>query len=154
MPIETGSTSKGNGHDGDTLQHAKVMVEEARAFGRSLSDSAQSITQAIDLRGRVIRNPLGMIAAGLGIGYLLGGGLFTPLTGKLVRYGMRFAILPLIRGPLIAMAGSAGAAAAAAGPGPTGSTRPARGGGWRGGGGGGGGGAAPAGPGPTGSSKG
>jgi hypothetical protein len=117
MPIETGSPSKGNGHDHDTLQHAKVMVDEARAFGRSLSDSAQSFTQAVDLRGRVIRNPLGMIAAGLGIGYLLGGGLFTPLTGKLVRYGMRFAILPLIRGPLMAMAGSAGAAAAAGAPG-------------------------------------
>ncbi|GAC1337883.1 MAG: hypothetical protein NVSMB23_04930 [Myxococcales bacterium] len=113
MAIDSSFSSNGNGHhDGDTFQHAKVMVDEARAFGRSLSDSAQTFTQAVDLRGRVNRNPIGMIAAGLGVGYLLGGGLFTPLTGKLVRYGMRFAILPLIRGPLMAMAGSAGAAAA------------------------------------------
>jgi hypothetical protein len=48
-----------------------------------------------------------MMAAGLGIGYLLGGGLFTPLTKKLVRVGLRVAILPLVRGPLMTVAGAA-----------------------------------------------
>lgn len=111
MVIDKGFNGNGNGHGaGDTFQHAKVMVDEAKAFGRSLRGSANDLSSSIDLRGRTQRNPLGMIAAGLGIGYLLGGGLFTPLTGKLVRLGLRVAILPLVRGPLMAMAGSAEAA--------------------------------------------
>jgi hypothetical protein len=101
----------GNGHakssGSETFQHAKVMVDEARAFGRSLGESATGLSAAIDLRGRILRNPLGMMAAGLGIGYLLGGGLFTPLTKKLVRVGLRAAILPLVRGPLMTVAGAA-----------------------------------------------
>ena len=115
MGIDTGFN--GNGHskndNGETFQHAKVMVDEAKAFGRSLSDSANSLGSAIDLTGRIHRNPIAMILGAVGVGYLLGGGLFTPLTGKLVRIGLRVAILPLVRGPLLAMAGSAGAAVAA-----------------------------------------
>src|SRR5258708_15903646 len=98
----------GNGHakasGSETFQHAKVMVDEAKAFGRSLSQSANGFSAAVDLRGRILRNPLGMMAAGLGLGYLLGGGLFTPLTKKLVRVGLRVAILPLLPRPLITMA--------------------------------------------------
>src|SRR5258708_34176084 len=98
----------GNGHakasGSETFQHAKVMVDEAKAFGRSLSQSANGFSAAVDLRGRILRNPLGMMAAGLGLGYLLGGGLFTPLTKKLARVGLRVATLPLVRGPLMTMA--------------------------------------------------
>jgi hypothetical protein len=109
----------GNGHaslgSSETFQHAKVMVDEAKAFGRSLSESANGLSAAVDLRGRILRNPLGMMAAGFGIGYLLGGGLFTPLTKKLVRVGLRVAILPLVRGPLMTMAGAAAASAQSGG---------------------------------------
>ncbi len=109
----------GNGHakasGSETFQHAKVMVDEAKAFGRSLSQSANGFSAAVDLRGRILRNPLGMMAAGLGLGYLLGGGLFTPLTKKLVRVGLRVAILPLVRGPLMTMAGAAAASAQSGG---------------------------------------
>ena len=122
MAIDT--SFNGNGHgkheNGETFQHAKVMVDEAKAFGRSLSDSANNLGSAIDLRGRMQRNPLAMIAAGIGVGYLLGGGLFTPLTGRLVRLGLRVAILPLVRGPLMTMAGTAGAAVASAAAGASG----------------------------------
>src|SRR5258708_30613116 len=104
----------GNGHakasGSETFQHAKVMVDEAKAFGRSLSQSANGFSAAVDLRGRILRNPLGMMAAGLGLGYLLGGGLFTPLTKKLVRVSLRGAILPRVRGPLFTIAGPAAAA--------------------------------------------
>ena len=47
------------------------------------------------------RNPYGTVAAALGIGYVLGGGLFTPLTARIVRLGlrigMRLAVLPLLK---------------------------------------------------------
>ena len=54
----------------------------------------------LDLRGLVDRHPYGTLAAALGAGYVLAGGLFTPLTRRLVgaglRLGLRFAVLPYL----------------------------------------------------------
>jgi hypothetical protein len=54
-----------------------------------------------DLQGQVSRHPYGTVAAALGIGYLLGGGLSTPLTSRLLRLGLRIgiqaALLPLLK---------------------------------------------------------
>ena len=64
-------------------------------------DSFSDLGDALDVKGRVDRHPYGTVAAALGIGYVLGGGLFTPLTGRIVRMGvrigMRLAVLPLLR---------------------------------------------------------
>ena len=38
---------------------------------------------------RLRRNPYGTVAAAIGIGYLLGGGLFSPLTARILRVGLR-----------------------------------------------------------------
>ena len=101
------------------FDHGRRMVDEARAFKEAIGSKAESIGKAIDLRGRVQRNPFGMVAAAAGIGYLLGGGLFSPLTGKLVRIGIRLALIPVIKSQLANMAGAAQEAVAgegAAGP--------------------------------------
>lgn len=104
----------GNGHDSqkkkaDTTvaQHvdraadaARAMVDEARASGEGLMD-------AVDLKGRVERNPYGMVAAALGVGYVLGGGLFTPTTARILRLGMKLAAVPLVRDELLGLAESA-----------------------------------------------
>src|SRR6478735_1508296 len=64
-------------------------------------DSFSDIGDALDIQGRVDRHPFGSVAAAIGIGYVLGGGLFTPLTGRIVRLGvrigMRLAVLPLLK---------------------------------------------------------
>jgi hypothetical protein len=65
------------------------------------------LNETLDLKGRVERNPYGMVLAALGVGYVLGGGLFTPLTGRLLRLGVRLAALPLVRDELLGMAESA-----------------------------------------------
>src|SRR5256885_16839986 len=89
------------------IDHGKRMVEEARAFKEAVAAQASSFSQAIDLRGRVQRNPFLMVAAAAGVGYVLGGGLFSPLTGKLLRIGMRAAIIPLVKSQLQGLAGVA-----------------------------------------------
>jgi hypothetical protein len=83
------------------------MVEEARAFKEAVASQAESISKSVDLRGRVYRNPIAMVVAAAGIGYVLGGGLFSPLTGKLLRYGLRLAVIPLVKSQLANLAGSA-----------------------------------------------
>jgi hypothetical protein len=87
------------------MDHAKRMAEEARAFKEAVASQAESFTRSIDLRGRVQRNPLGMVAVAAGVGYVLGGGLFSPLTGRLLRVGLRLALIPLVKSQLANIAG-------------------------------------------------
>jgi hypothetical protein len=98
----------GKNGDGEVFEHAKRAVEEAKAFGSAVSGSMENLGRTLDLRGRVERHPIGMMFAALGVGYVLGGGLFSPLTGRLVRVGMRLALVPLIKSQLGVLTGSGG----------------------------------------------
>jgi len=72
-------------------------------------DSFADMGEALDIKGRVDRHPFGTVAAALGIGYVLGGGLFTPLTGRIVRLGvrigLRIAVLPMLRQEMAELVG-------------------------------------------------
>jgi hypothetical protein len=92
------------------MEHGRRMVDEARAFKDAIGSQADSFTRAIDLRGRVERNPIGMVLAAMGVGYVLGGGLFSPLTGKAVRIGIRLALIPLVKSQLSNIVGEQRAA--------------------------------------------
>lgn len=89
------------------FDHGKRAVDEARAFKEAVSAELEGFSKSIDLSGRVQRNPLGMVAAALGVGYVLGGGLWSPLTGKLFKIGLRLAIIPLVKGQLESLASAA-----------------------------------------------
>jgi hypothetical protein len=80
------------------------LDQAGKAAGQTWSrarDTYTDLRETVDLQGRVNRHPYGTIAAALGIGYVLGGGLFTALTGRLVglglRVGLRLAVLPMIK---------------------------------------------------------
>jgi hypothetical protein len=100
-------TRHGDGGDGEVFRHASRMVDEARAFGSAMSGKASSLTESLDLGGRMQRHPFAMVLGALGLGYLLGGGLFSPLTGRLLRVGAKVALIPLIKSQLSALAASA-----------------------------------------------
>jgi hypothetical protein len=90
-----GDGTKKLGHQMEKVGHtAEEMWDRTR-------DSFSDISDTIDLKGRADRHPYGTVAAALGIGYVLGGGLFTPLTARIVRMGirigMRLAVLPLLK---------------------------------------------------------
>jgi len=101
------------------MDHGRRMVEEARAFKEAIGNQAESFTRAIDLRGRVQRNPIGMVLGAAGVGYVLGGGLFSPLTGKVLRIGLRLALIPLVKSQLANIAGRAEHVAGEGAAGPT-----------------------------------
>ena len=88
------------------FHHAKAAVEEAKAFKEALGSSVESFSNSVDLRGRVQRHPIGMVCAALGVGYVLGGGLFSPFTARLLKVGIRLAVIPLVKSQLSAMAGA------------------------------------------------
>lgn len=95
-------------HIGDTAQ---TLVSEVRA-------TVEDLQRTVDLRARVERHPYGMVAAALGVGYVLGGGLFTRFTGRIIRLGLRAATLPLVKEELLSMAEAALSRAEAAREGP------------------------------------
>jgi hypothetical protein len=85
------------GHLNDS---AHQLVDEARS-------TLEDLGQALDLRGRVERHPYGMVAAALVLGFVLGGGLLSPLTFRLLGLGARLAAIPLLRNQLLGLAEAA-----------------------------------------------
>jgi hypothetical protein len=106
MAINTEYQGLGN-NDKGVFGHAKAAVEEAKAFKEALGSSVEDFTSSVDLRGRVRRHPIGMVCAALSVGYVLGGGLFSPFTARLLKIGIRLAVIPLVKSQLSAMAGAA-----------------------------------------------
>jgi hypothetical protein len=51
------------------------------------------IKDIIDVDGRVERNPYGMMAGAVGAGFVLGGGLFTRLTGRITGAVLRVGVM-------------------------------------------------------------
>lgn len=102
--------NRGNGQVTDESgfgQRLDQVGEDARRFVEDARGAVDHLTSSLDLRGRVERHPYGMVAAALGIGYVLGGGLFTPTTARMVRLAMKLAALPLVKDELIGMAEAA-----------------------------------------------
>src|SRR5688500_541361 len=89
---------------GQRVDHLGSSAHELWAEARG---AVVDLGSSIDLRGRVERHPYAMIAAAVGVGYLLGGGLFTRTTAQLFRLGIRLAALPLVKDELFGMAEAA-----------------------------------------------
>jgi hypothetical protein len=90
---------------GERVDRASDSAQEAWSQTRG---AFTDLHDALDLKGRVKRRPYGSLAAAVGIGYVLGGGIFTPLTSKIVRLGLRIgvraALLPLLKDQVAGLA--------------------------------------------------
>jgi hypothetical protein len=62
------------------------------------------LRETFDITGRLKRNPYGMVAGALGIGFVLGGGFFTRLTSRILASGLRIglmAALPILQKQIV-----------------------------------------------------
>jgi len=109
--MTTFQNSQSNGTHGSDDQGFGQRVDQIGSEAQHLWSNARSavsdLGQTLDLKGRVERNPYGMMAAAIGVGYVLGGGLFTPLTGRILKLGVRLAMLPFVKDELMGMAEAA-----------------------------------------------
>jgi len=67
-------------------------------------DLGRALRETFDLQARVLRNPYGMVAGAVGIGFVLGGGIFTRLAAKMAGAGLRMglmAALPVLEKELV-----------------------------------------------------
>ncbi|MFB1479602.1 hypothetical protein [Corallococcus sp. RDP092CA] len=109
MTNYSGTTGNGAEHGGDAGfgQRVDQLGSDAQQFIDNARSAVADLGQALDLKGRVERNPYGTLAIAVGVGYVLGGGLFTPLTGRILKLGVRLAALPFVKDELLGMAESA-----------------------------------------------
>jgi ElaB/YqjD/DUF883 family membrane-anchored ribosome-binding protein len=106
---ETAPNGRSHGNGQRTIgQRVDRASETAHQAWEATRHAVSDLRGTLDIDGRVHRNPYGTIAAALGIGYVLGGGLFSPLTGRVVglglRIGLRLAVLPLLKRELSELA--------------------------------------------------
>jgi hypothetical protein len=70
-----------------------------------VDDTSGTLREALDIEGRLERNPYGMVAGALAVGFVLGGGLFTRLTARIAGVGLRMGLAaswPLLQQQLFA----------------------------------------------------
>ena len=72
---------------GDAANQARVRANEV------FQEVSHELMASIDLRGRIERNPYGVVATVVGIGFVLGGGLFSRFTGRLVGAAIRMGLV-------------------------------------------------------------
>jgi hypothetical protein len=78
------------------VARTKELGRDAKRVADDLHGIYTTATERVDL-GRVYRdNPWLVLGAAAGVGYVLGGGLFTPLTARLLRLGTRALLVPLV----------------------------------------------------------
>ncbi|MCA2977899.1 MAG: hypothetical protein INH37_06420 [Myxococcaceae bacterium] len=83
------------------------VVEQVQQALDTANSTLNGLADAAGLTPKVEAAPYGMVAAALGVGYVLGGGLFTPTTLRLLRLGVKLASVPAVRDRLLDVAESA-----------------------------------------------
>lgn len=67
----------------------------------------KTLVQTLDVTGRMRRHPYQTMLVAVGVGYVLGGGLFTKLTLNALRLGARVGGLPMVQRELLCVAEAA-----------------------------------------------
>lgn len=77
------------------------ISDAAQTAWKASHDAATELRRLLDIGGRVDRSPYVTMAAAAGAGYVLAGGLFSPLTVRIVglglRLGLRLLAVPFIQ---------------------------------------------------------
>ncbi len=80
------------------------LLEQAKELAKDTNSALNGVADAVGLTEKVEKNPYGLVAAALGIGYVVGGGLLTPTTARLLRLGMKLASVPIVQDKLLEVA--------------------------------------------------
>jgi hypothetical protein len=91
----------------EPVDEANPVVEQVQEVLHTANSTLNGLADAAGLTPKVEASPYAMVAAAVGVGYVLGGGLFTPTTLRLVRLGMKLASIPAVRDRLLDVAESA-----------------------------------------------
>lgn len=96
-----------NGTSSPITSHVHEIGNSAQRLVSESRDLVTDVAATLDLRGRLERHPYQTLLIAAGVGYVLGGGLFTSLTASLLRTGLRVVALPVVKTQISALAEAA-----------------------------------------------
>lgn len=76
----------------------------AKALAEDANSALNGVADAVGLTEHVERSPYLSVAAAVGLGYVVGGGLFTGTTARLLRLGLKVAAVPMVQDQLLDLA--------------------------------------------------
>lgn len=83
------------------LRHARGISEELSGMRDAVGGIVRTAKEKIDLDRRMREEPAKTMLIAAGLGYIAGGGFFTPFTGRMLRVGARLWLLPAIKNQLL-----------------------------------------------------
>jgi len=104
---QSGSIGNGSSDTAGIGQRVGQIGTDAQQVLSDARGAVADLSSTLDIKGRVQRNPYATLAIAAGVGYVLGGGLFTGLTARIVRLGIKLAAVPLVKDELLGFAESA-----------------------------------------------
>ena len=84
-----------------------AMKAQLEDWAKDANQTLNGAASAVGLGAKVEKSPYGMLGAALGVGYVLGGGLFTPTTARLMKMGLKLARVPMVQERLLEVAEAA-----------------------------------------------
>jgi hypothetical protein len=81
--------------DRDIFDEARNVVEDSEKLADDVGDLYERVPETGSFRDLYEKNPYAVLAAAAGAGYLLGGGLFTPFTKRILKTGMKAVVIPV-----------------------------------------------------------
>src|SRR2546423_5789896 len=94
--VENVEKESGTFADGaeQVLRHARTISEELAELVGALGGMARSARSKVDVDRRMRESPGKTLLTAAAVGYVAGGGFFTPFTRRLLRVGARLWLLP------------------------------------------------------------
>jgi hypothetical protein len=116
MAKEEAERAEKNGNDRPAPARKRTSTrrdDDTPSLSSAVSDARQSVTTLLeDWRDMVDEHPLKALGLALAAGYVVGGGLLTTFTGRLLlggaRIGFRLAALPMVRDELMGLVDTMG----------------------------------------------
>lgn len=83
------------------------LGEQILDWAKDVNHALNGAASAVGLAEKVERSPYALVGTALGVGYVLGGGLFTATTARLMRMGFKLAKVPVVQDKLLEVAEAA-----------------------------------------------
>ncbi len=83
---------------------AEALLEQVKRVASDANDAVNGVADSVGLSDKVDRNPYGAVAAAVGLGYVVGGGLLTSTTMRILRLGLKLASVAPLRNKLLDLA--------------------------------------------------
>jgi len=94
---------RANGSAEKLLRDSRTLGADVRELASDVAEAGRELRERVDLSRHIQAHPFRSLLIAAGVGYVLGGGLFSRLTGQILRVGGRALLLPLVRNQLETM---------------------------------------------------